>query len=72
VPIAIYLAGLAIKLGFNINITLDIVNAVPRLHASQGTASTGQAVSRLLSEVYQFRRGVALRRSDEMVIKPGL
>jgi hypothetical protein len=30
----IYLAGLAIKLGFAVDITLDIVNAFPRLHAT--------------------------------------
>jgi hypothetical protein len=34
VPIVIYLAGLAIKLGFAVDITLDIVNAFPRLHAA--------------------------------------
>ena len=31
-PIVIYLAGFAIKLGFAVDITLDIVNAFPRSH----------------------------------------
>jgi len=50
VPIVIYLAGFAIKLSFAVDITLDIVNAFPRLHASvRAAASTGRGLSRVLS-----------------------
>jgi hypothetical protein len=34
VPIVTYLASLAIKLSFAVDITLDIVNAFPRSHAT--------------------------------------
>jgi hypothetical protein len=51
VPIVIYLAGFAIKLGFAVDITLDIVNAFPRLHAALKAVSTGRRLSRMLSEV---------------------
>jgi hypothetical protein len=33
-PIVTFLAGLAIKLSFRADITLDIVNAFPRSHAA--------------------------------------
>jgi hypothetical protein len=70
VPLAIYLARLAVKLGEAIDITLDIVSAFPRSHAVKPT-SIGRQLSMTPPRVWQPLGCVTFAQNDKKREKYG-